>query len=122
MNHKSIELRRAEFVYEAARLAALAARAPIVPNPFARREKDFREQFIEVVTRECGLEQFTSPEEAHKSWMQAYLANGWVYGEKYDQEHRTHPDLVPFEELPKAERDKDAVFIVLCNIAKVYIE
>lgn len=113
--------RRAKFVYEGARLAAQAAQAPIVPVPWEQREDDFRSQFLKVIERQCGPQRSNSPEELHSSWMQAYLANGWVYGETYDRERRTHPDLVPYAQLGQLERDKDAVFVVLCEIARLYI-
>lgn len=35
--YMTINQRRAEFVYEAARLAAIAASAPIIPAPYAER-------------------------------------------------------------------------------------
>lgn len=41
--------RRAWFIYEAARLAAYAARAPIIPEPWELREADFRSQFLRVI-------------------------------------------------------------------------
>ena len=113
--------RRAVFVYEAARLAAIAASAPIVPSPWHEREPSFREQFLTVIERQCGEQRSRSPEELHGSWMQAYLAMGWVYGEKYDREAKTHPDLVPYADLGQLERDKDAVFVMLCEIARQYI-
>ena len=113
--------RRAEFVYEAARLAAIAANAPIVPVPWAEREAPFREQFFAVIERQCGPARSASPEELHGSWMQAYFTMGWVYGERYDREKRTHPDLVPYAQLGQLERDKDAVFVALCDIATRYI-
>lgn len=43
--------RRAVFVYEGARIAAVAASAPVVPAVWEEREEDFREQFIRVVER-----------------------------------------------------------------------
>lgn len=113
--------RRAEFVYNAARLAAIAARAPIVPNIWAEREAAFREQFLQVIERQCGPQRSASPEELHGSWMQAYFAMGWVYGEHYDREKRIHPDLVPYAQLGQLEKDKDAVFVALCEIARLYI-
>lgn len=113
--------RRAEFVYEGARLAAMGAKAPIVPAPWDERERDFREQFIEVIERQCGPQRSNSPEELHGSWMQSYLAMGWRYDEKYDREARVHPDLVPYAQLGQLERDKDAVFIALCEIARKWI-
>ncbi len=113
--------RRARFVYEAARLAADAAGAPIVPAPWDEREEAFRRQFLDVIERQCGPQRSTSPEELHGSWVQAYLAMGWVYGETYDPEKRVHPDLVPYAELGQLERDKDAVFVALCEIARQWI-
>ena len=113
--------RRAEFVYNGARIAAIAAKAPIVPVPWAEREEDFRVQFLAVIERQCGPQRSTSPEELHGSWMQAYLGMGWVFGGKYDREKRVHPDLVPYAQLGRLERDKDAVFVALCEIARNYV-
>ena len=113
--------RRAEFVYEGARIAAIAAKAPIVPVSWAEREEDFRAQFLNVIERQCGPQRSTSPEELHGSWMQAYLDMGWVFGETYDRDKRIHPDLVPYAKLGRLERDKDAVFVSLCEIARQWI-
>ena len=112
---------QAIFVYEAARLAAIAAGAPIVPAWWDKREDDFKAQFLAVIERQCGPQRSSSPEELHGSWMQARLANGWAYGEKYDPEAKTHPDLVPYAKLGTLERDKDAVFVALCEIARQWI-
>ena len=113
--------RRAEFVYDAARLAAAAANAPIVPVPWAEREAAFKNQFLNVIDRQCGPQRSSSPEELHGSWMQAYNDMGWVYGEKYDREKRVHPDMIPYDQLGKLEQDKDAVFVALCEIARQWI-
>ena len=113
--------RRAEFVYETCRLAAVAAGAPIVPVPLAEREQDFKDQVGSVIERQCGPERSSSPEELHGTWMDAYFANGWVYGETYDREARVHPDLVPYDQLGQLERDKDAVFVAVCEIARQWV-
>jgi len=113
--------RRAVFVYEAARLAAIAAKAPIIPEVWNDREEPFRKQFIDVIERQCGPQRSRSPEELHGSWMQAYLDMGWVYGPKRDTEKKTHPDLVPYADLNPIERDIDAVFVALCEIARQWI-
>ena len=118
---ENLSEKRAEFVYNAARLAAIAANAPIIPVPWDKREQDFKDQFIEVIERQCGDQRSESPEELHGSWMQSYLSMGWVYGEKYDREKRIHPDLVPYSQLGQLERDKDAVFVALCEIARQWI-
>lgn len=117
----TITERRAEFVYDGARLAAMAAGAPIIPVPWAEREQAFTDQFLDVIERQCGPQRSKSPEELHGSWMQAYFAMGWEYGEEYDRENRIHPDLVPYDDLGQLEQDKDAVFVALCEIARQWI-
>ena len=114
--------RRSIFVYEAARLEAIAAECPVVPAPWIEREDAFKSQFREVIDRQCGEQRSRSPEELHGSWMQAYFTMGWVYGPEYDCTAKTHPDLVPYAQLHDAERDKDAVFVALCEIARLYIK
>jgi len=118
---ETLNERRAEFVYDAARLAAQAANAPIVPDWWHQREPAFKAQFLKVIERQCGEQRSKSPEELHGSWMQSYFAMGWVYGEVYDRENKIHPDLVPYADLGQLERDKDAVFVVLCEIARQFV-
>ena len=113
--------RRAEFVYEGAHIAATAASAPIVPSPWAEREQPFKDQFLKVIERQCGELRSSSPEELHGSWMQSYYDMGWVFGDTYDRENKIHPDLVPYADLGQLERDKDSVFVALCEIARLYI-
>ena len=118
---KSLTERRAEFVYNAARAAAIAAEAPIVLVPWDQREPAFRAQFLGVVERRCSGKGSWSPEELHGSWTEMYMALGWKYGPVYDGEAKTHPDLVPYAELRQCERDKDAIFVALCEIARQWI-
>ena len=113
--------RRAEFVYEGARLAAIAANAPVIPDIWTERENPFKDQFTQVIERQCGEQRSNSPDELHGSWMQSYYAMGWVYGEKYDREKKIHPDLAPYSQLGQLEKDKDSVFIALCEIARRWI-
>ncbi len=117
----TITERRAEFVYDAARLAAIAADAPIVPEPWDMREQPFRDQFLDVIEKQCGPDRSSSPEELHESWVQAYIDMGWNYGEVRDTEKKTHPDMVPYENLGQLEQDKDAVFVALCEIARQWV-
>lgn len=120
---KTINLteRRAEFIYNAARLASIAACAPIIPIVWEKREEVFKKQFFDIVNCQCGPQRLTSPKELHNSWVQSYIAMGWIYGKKYDLENKIHPDLIPYTHLGQLERDKDAVFMALCEIARQWI-
>lgn len=113
--------RRAIFVYEAARMQAVSVAAPVVPEPWPARDEAFRTQFIGVIEMMCGPERKTSPEEMHNDWWRAYEAMGWTYGPVRDTEAKTHPDMVPFDDLDPRERDKDAVFIALCELARQWV-
>ena len=57
-----------------------------------------------VLPREA-LEELAEHE--HERFVRAKQAEGWTYGERRDDECRTSPTLVPWEELPEGEREKD---------------
>jgi len=117
----SLAERQAWFVYEAARVAAIAANAPIIPDRWESREEPFRKQMTELISLQTGPLRSGSPEEMHGSWMGAYRVMGWQYGPIYDRENKIHPDLVPYNQLGQLERDKDAVFVALCEIARQWV-
>lgn len=55
----------------------------------------------------------------HDSWMREKKTDGWVYGEVKDPEAKTHPCMVPFDELPAAQQFKDRLFrTIVLNTAK----
>ena len=48
-----------------------------------------------------------TPEQNHENWMKMKISQGWEYGSIKDFDLKTHPDLVPFDELPDIEKRKD---------------
>ena len=52
-----------------------------------------------------------SPEQNHANWIMHRLANGWAYGPVKDEQAKTHPLLVPYDELPPEHRVKDELFV-----------
>jgi hypothetical protein len=49
-------------------------------------------------------------EDSHNRWTYAKLREGWKFGEAEDSEKKTHPNLVPYDDLPWKEQLKDRFF------------
>ena len=47
-------------------------------------------QFLEVIKKQCSPNFSGSPEELHVTWIEAYLAMGWVYVPIYSRENKIH--------------------------------
>ena len=43
----------------------------------------------------------------HEVWAAGRIADGWTYGATRDDVEKTHPCLVPYEELPESEKEYD---------------
>lgn len=43
----------------------------------------------------------------HDVWAETRIQQGWTYGEQRNDELKTHPCLVPYEELPESEKAYD---------------
>lgn len=43
----------------------------------------------------------------HEVWAKGRVDEGWKYGEKRDDVLKTHPGLVPYEELSEQEKEYD---------------
>jgi hypothetical protein len=46
-------------------------------------------------------------ENAHDAWALRKLADGWTYGPALDAVAKTHPDLVPYAQLPEEKKAYD---------------
>jgi len=111
-----------ERITEIIRLEAIWSNRSIIPEVWAERDETLRKQMVDIVKRYLAMERLPTPEEAHNSWMKSYFEMGWKYGEKRDPVLKTHPDLVPYNELPKDERDKDAIFLALVWAVKAIVK
>lgn len=43
----------------------------------------------------------------HEVWAETRIQQGWTYGEQRNDELKTHPCLIPYEELPESEKEYD---------------
>lgn len=58
------------------------------------------------------------PDAMHNNWSAEKIADGWVYGEVKDAEKKTHPCLVPFDQLPLFQQKKDKLFSAIVDALK----
>lgn len=56
------------------------------------------------------LESNATPKMSHEEWMRVKVSDGWVYGEEKNAERKTHPCILPYNELPESQRTKDSLF------------
>lgn len=59
-----------------------------------------------------------TPGQQHNQWMRERLAAGWKWGPLKDNDAKTNPTLVPFEQLPPAEQAKDTLLIAITSALK----
>ena len=43
----------------------------------------------------------------HEVWAESRISQGWTYGKERNDGLKTHPCLVPYEDLPEIEKDYD---------------
>lgn len=63
----------------------------------------------------------TIAENAHEVWAASRIAEGWVYGERKEDVHKTMPLLVPYDELPESEKlyDRNTTMSTLKLVVKL---
>ena len=54
-----------------------------------------------------------TPGAQHDAWVASKLRDGWRWGPSKDVAQKTHPSLVPFDELPQDEKNKDTILIAI---------
>lgn len=46
-------------------------------------------------------------ENVHENWAKSRMDQGWILGLERSDEKKTHPCLIPYDELPEVEKDYD---------------
>lgn len=60
-----------------------------------------------VLTKDLELLVEQIAKNVHEIWAETRISQGWRYGEQRDDEKKTHPCLVPYEELSEEEKEYD---------------
>ncbi len=109
----------ARICHEANRALQVALNDPAIPvcQEWDHEDDGVRDSAIKGVVFHLGQE--VTPRESHESWMRAKMEDGWVYGERKNLEAKSHPCLVPYDDLKPQDRVKDELF---SSIVKVFKE
>ncbi len=98
----------AEICHEANRMWC-EANGDYSQKPWKEAEQWQKDSAIAGVSFRLGRHG-SAPSAQHNNWMQQKLNDGWKYGPVKDAEKKTHPCIVPFDELPLVQRKKDSMF------------
>lgn len=84
-----------------------------VPQPMDTSDVQLPEELNELVERMA--------KNVHEVWAQSRIEQGWVYGQERSDAFKTHPCLVPYEDLPEIEKayDRDTALGTLKLICKL---
>ncbi len=70
-----------------------------IPRPVDTSDVEVSDEILEIAE--------LMARNTHEIWSKGRMDEGWVYGEKQDREQKTHPSLVPYDELSEEEKDFD---------------
>ena len=69
------------------------------PNPVNTNDVAIPEELMPLIEEMA--------KNVHEVWAKNRMDEGWIYGPERNDELKTHPCLLPYEELPENEKDYD---------------
>lgn len=82
-------------------------------SPLWGQAPDYQIRESTAGVREILWNRELTAERHHELWVIRMMADGWVYGAVKNWERKTHPNLLPFTELPAEQQLKNHVFIAI---------
>lgn len=80
------------------------------PLPWEATTEDYKNILINDVAMVLSTPNPT-PEQYHENWLKVKRSEGWIYGEKKNDETKEHPFLVPYNQLTVNQRVNYSVFV-----------
>lgn len=114
-NSGDVFLRAAMAAHEANRALQIANGEE--PSPHWHEAPDWMRQSIYSGVLNIARDPAVTPATSHENWLADREANGWVWGEIKNEQAKTHPCMVPFEELPPEQQAKDIAFVNVVRAA-----
>lgn len=77
----------------------------------AQETRDTTVAYVEKLLTETE----STPEKLHTAWSESMVANGWQFGDNFNEEAKLHPNLVPYSDLSDLQKSKDHALSALVN-------
>ncbi len=77
----------------------MKAKKKYIPDPADTSDIQLPEELQQLVERVA--------KNVHEVWAQSRMSQGWVYGPQRSDVLKTHPSLIPYEDLPEVEKQYD---------------
>ena len=100
----------------AAEIRKMLKEPPIDPRNFGPESQARRIKAMQ----ECCVASETD-EERHEKWLKQHQEDGWTEGE-YNEEAKTHPNMLPWECLPRPAQAKARIFDIVAKTAAAVID
>lgn len=101
----------AAIVHEAFRAMQALEQDDMPAQPWFWEPRSVRQRTVNGVARVRGSGM--SAQQNHEHWLADMYAAGWARGDEKDPEKLTHPDLVPWHDLPENIKRRARVFVAL---------
>jgi hypothetical protein len=103
----------ATVVHEANRGMQMIQGDPCPSSTWAVESDEIKQSVIAGVRR---ARQGATPRQLHHEWFGDKLEAGWTFGPIKDGVKKTHPCMVPYDQLDRDQRAKDEVFIAIVSV------
>ena len=74
------------------------------PKPISTRAVELDPDLLELVE--------LLAEHNHDHWARQRIEQGWTYGPARDDARKTHPDLLPYDQIPEGEKAYDRTSVI----------
>lgn len=99
----------AKLVYEIdAKYKEKILKIPYVP--FEELSSDHMSSISDTIV-DVLIKKDLTPEQLHFNWVEQKKEEGWVYGESYSEEEKTHPLLMDYEDLNEAQKISNIIIV-----------